>query len=236
MTSEKGKSNSERPSRRHAKEKVGKSAKSFSVVKEPRSSRELEENGKSDDSEDNSGGKRCDESASGSDEKRYESSDGNDAGRHADNESEDEHEKSGDSEDNAHRGVYSEGNREKQGQGNYSDDENEEISESIREFRRQRHQQICEQLERQQQRNLDRSSSQGRLAKHPPNRHIKKCKSATFSLDGMLYTIGEYTFCCVLVLWSSFNISVSLWSSFGHLCSSQRLFISSRPHCLVFML
>ncbi|GFR63030.1 hypothetical protein ElyMa_001885800 [Elysia marginata] len=81
-----------------------------------------------------------------------------------------------------------------------------EISDAIKEFRRIRHKQICQQLERQQhlqqqqqqqqqqhQRNLDRSSSHGILSRQPPhNRGIKKCKSATFSLDGMQYTIGEY--------------------------------------------
>ncbi|XP_035826731.1 myb-like protein X isoform X2 [Aplysia californica] len=73
------------------------------------------------------------------------------------------------------------------------EEEGECVDEEVREYRRLRHQQICEQLQRQQHRALDRSSSQGRTSstKHPPNRYIKKCKSATFSLDGMLYTIGE---------------------------------------------
>ena len=88
---------------------------------------------------------------------------------------------------------------------NLSDDQVDttEISDAITEFRRVRHQQIRHQLERQQQlqqqqqqqqqqRNLDRSSSHGILSRQPPhNRGIKKCKSATFSLDGMQYTIGE---------------------------------------------
>ena len=74
-----------------------------------------------------------------------------------------------------------------------------EIDENVREYRRLRHQQICEQLERH--RELDRSTGDrstvpggagGRTGgRHPPNRYIKKCKSATFSLDGMMYTIGE---------------------------------------------
>ncbi|KAK7494458.1 hypothetical protein BaRGS_00014350 [Batillaria attramentaria] len=28
---------------------------------------------------------------------------------------------------------------------------------------------------------------------YPPKKFIKKCKSATFALDGMLYTISKYT-------------------------------------------
>ncbi|BFZ15493.1 hypothetical protein BsWGS_18532 [Bradybaena similaris] len=73
---------------------------------------------------------------------------------------------------------------------------NDAINEAIREFRKQQLQQIHQQLERrrrqqQQHKVLDRSSSHGRLVKQPAAKLIKKCKSATFSLDGMLYTIGE---------------------------------------------
>lgn len=73
---------------------------------------------------------------------------------------------------------------------------NEAINEAIREFRKQQLQQIHQQLERrrrqqQQHKVLDRSSSHGRLVKQPAAKLIKKCKSATFSLDGMLYTIGK---------------------------------------------
>lgn len=75
-----------------------------------------------------------------------------------------------------------------------SDDENDDMNTAIREFRRQQHQKICQQLEQQQPTSLDRSSSQRRPMRHPPNRYIKKCKSATFALDGMLYTIREYCF------------------------------------------
>lgn len=74
-----------------------------------------------------------------------------------------------------------------------------EIDENVREYRKLRHQQICEQLERH--RSLDRGAVSGSPGagrgrggaggKHPPNKYIKKCKSATFSLDGMMYTIGE---------------------------------------------
>lgn len=68
---------------------------------------------------------------------------------------------------------------------------NDGINEAIREFHRRQHEQIRQQLDRQQLREMNRSSSQGRLAMHPPNRYIKKCKSATFALDGMLYTIRK---------------------------------------------